>query len=337
MESDVRYGFRRGPLRPLSIAPMMDRTDRHFRYFLRLLTRRTLLYTEMVHTGAILETDPERLLAYDPVERPLALQLGGENPQALARAATIAEELGYDEVDLNVGCPSPRVQRGRFGVRLMAEPERVAEAVTAMRARVELPVTVKHRIGFDEIDRYEDLARFVEVVAEAGCDRFAVHARKAWLQGLSPRENREIPPLRYQDVYRLKEEFPHLAIEINGGIKTLAEAKLHLEHVDGVMIGRAVVDNPYFLAQADRVIFAGDAPALSREEIVRAMLPHLERNAAQGVPLTVLLRPLMTLFAGQRGSRAWRHGLSELRRTPFDPASILALVPFAPCPVPAHE
>lgn len=316
---------------------MMDHTDRYFRYFLRLLTRRTLLYTEMIHSGAILANDPERVLAYDPVERPLALQLGGNDPQALARAAAIAEDLGYDEVDLNVGCPSLRVQSGRFGVRLMAEPERVAEAVAAMRACTELPVTVKHRIGFDQIDRYEDMARFVTVVAEAGCDRFAVHARKAWLQGLSPRENREVPPLRYEEVYRLKEELPKVAIEINGGIRTLAEVERHLEHVDGVMIGRAAVDDPCLLAEVDQVIFGEDSPGLSRAEIIDAMLPYIERHASEGVPLTFLLRPLRNLFAGRPGSRVWRRALSAVREGPFDPASVLALVPSASCLVPANE
>jgi tRNA-dihydrouridine synthase A len=291
---------------------MMERTDRHFRVFLRCITRHTLLYTEMVTTGAVLYGDRDYLLGFSSVERPLALQLGGDDPGQLAECACIAREWGYDEVNLNVGCPSDRVQKGSFGACLMAQPEAVAEAVAAMRAAVPLPVTVKHRIGIDELDHYDDMHRFVDIVAAAGCDRFSVHARKAWLSGLSPKQNREVPPLRYEDVYRLKREMPELAVEINGGVVSLAEARRHLEHVDGVMIGRAAYDDPYLFARADRDLFADEAASVpSRHGVVEAFLPYVEEQLAAGVPLKHLSRHVLGLFAGQRGARAWRRHIAE--------------------------
>lgn len=302
---------RRGWTPPLSVAPMMDRTDRHFRAFLRRITKRTLLYTEMVTTGAVLHGDRERILGFSPEERPLALQLGGDDPGELAASAELAEALGYDEVNLNVGCPSDRVQKGQFGACLMAEPERVAEAVAAMRRAVGLPVTVKHRIGIDELDRYEDMRRFVETVAEAGCDRFSVHARKAWLSGLSPKDNREIPPLRWSEVHRLKAELPHVAIEINGGVLDLAAAREHLEHVDGVMIGRAAYDDPYLLAPADRDLFGEPSEPPSRREVIESFLPYVEAHLARGEPLKRLTRHVLGLFARRSGARAWRRHLAE--------------------------
>jgi len=301
----------RGIQRPLSAAPMMDRTDRHFRYFLRQITRRTLLYTEMVTTGAILAGGRRDLLAFDDAEKPLALQLGGDDSAQLAACARIAEDLGYDEVNLNVGCPSDRVQLGRFGACLMAVPERVAAAVDAMRAAVALPVTVKHRIGVDDHGRYEDMAAFVAVVAAAGCDRFCVHARKAWLRGLSPKENREVPPLRYDDVYRLKREFPHLRVEVNGGVRGLDDARRHLERVDGVMIGRAAYEDPYLFAAADALFFDDDEVPRSRREVVEGMIGYASRRLAEGAALQRLTQPLLGLFAGQRGTRAWKRQLSE--------------------------
>lgn len=303
---------RRGVVRPLSVAPMMERTDRHFRWFVRRITRRALLYTEMVTTGAILRgEDPERFLAFHPEERPLALQLGGDDPAELAACARIAESMGYDEVNLNVGCPSERVQRGSFGVCLMAEPERVAGAVAAMRAAVALPVTVKHRIGFDEVDRYEDMLRFVDAVAGAGCDRFIVHARKAWLRGLSPRENRDVPPLRYEEVYRLKAERPGLAIEVNGGVRSLAQARAHLARVDGVMVGRAAYDDPFSLAPADRELSGSAEEAPTRRRVVEELLPYAEELVRRGEPVSRLTRHVLGLFAGRPGARAWRRHLSE--------------------------
>ncbi len=302
---------RRGPIRPLSVAPMMDRTDRHYRFLMRAVTRRCLLYTEMLTTGAVLHGDRERLLGFDPRERPLAIQLGGDDPAELARAARVAEQLGYDEIDLNVGCPSDRVQQGRFGACLMAEPDRVARAVEAMRAAVALPVTVKHRIGIDDLDRYEDLERFVRRVAAAGCDRFVIHARKAWLTGLSPKQNRTVPPLRYSDVHRLKAALPGLAIEINGGFTSLAQVREQLQRVDGVMIGRAAYDDPFMLATADREVFGENAPAPTRRAVVEAMLPYIEQWRARDVALGTLTRHMLGLVNARPGARAWRRHLSE--------------------------
>jgi tRNA-dihydrouridine synthase A len=298
---------------PISIAPMMDRTDRHFRFLMRAITQRTLLYTEMVTSAAILHGDVPHLLGFSPAEKPLVLQLGGDDPQALAKCAQIAAEMGYDELNLNVGCPSPRVTQGNFGACLMAEPERVADCVAAMAAASPLPVTVKHRIGVDERDRYEDMAAFVAIVAAAGCQRFIVHARKAWLQGLSPKDNREVPPLRYGDVYRLKAEFPHLWIEINGGIKTPAEAREQLRYVDGVMIGRAAYDHPYGFAIVDGQWFAGAASQTIRspQQVAEAMLPYIEDWVSQGLKLNKITRHMLQLFRGQPGSRQWKRHLTE--------------------------
>ncbi|MCA9551797.1 MAG: tRNA dihydrouridine(20/20a) synthase DusA [Myxococcales bacterium] len=300
----------RAPAPPLSVAPMMDRTDRHFRYLVRQITRETLLYTEMITTWAILNGPRAQLLAYDPIEHPIALQVGGDDPEALARVARIAEGEGYDEINVNVGCPSDRVQSGRFGACLMLEPARVAEGVAAMRAATRIPVTVKHRIGVDERDAYEDMLAFVDTVAAAGADRFSVHARKAWLQGLSPKENRTIPPLRYDEVYRLKRERPELQIEINGGIMDLEQARAHLAHVDAVMIGRAAYDDPFLFADADRVIFGRDAAPTPAREVVEAMVAYAARHVAAGGRLSAVTRHMLGLFAGQPGARAYRRHLS---------------------------
>lgn len=301
----------RGLVRPVSVAPMMQCTDRHFRFLMRQITRHTLLYTEMVTTGAVLHGDRDRLLGFSEVEHPVALQLGGDDPAALAACARIAAERGYDEVNLNVGCPSDRVQDGNFGACLMARPEVVARCVEAMREAVDLPVTVKHRIGIDAIDQYEDMLRFVRIVAEAGADRFTVHARKAWLQGLSPRENREVPPLRYEEVHRLKAELPHLVVEINGGIRRMDEVEAQLAHVDAVMIGRGAYDDPLAFATADRRFFADPAPAPTRREVVERMLPYVEAHVTEGDRLHRVARHMLTLFAGQPGTRAWKRHLSE--------------------------
>lgn len=298
-------------LHPLSVAPMMDRTDRHCRYFLRQISRRTLLYTEMVTSMAILNGDREKLLGFDRSEHPLALQIGGDNPHDLAKCARIAEEFGYDELNLNVGCPSSRVQSGNFGACLMLQPEHVAECIAAMMAATKLPVTIKHRIGVDEVDSYEALAKFVAIIAQTGCHRFSVHARKAWLQGLSPKENREIPPLRYDFVHRLKQDFPHLEIEINGGITSLEQAQTQLQSVDAVMIGRAAYDNPYLLALADRQIYGESTPIPSRDRIATAMLPYIDRWIASGGRLNNITRHMLQLFHGQPGSRIWRRIITE--------------------------
>ncbi len=318
-----RDGQRRGGVWPLSVAPMMDRTDRHYRYFMRQITRHTLLYTEMVTTSAILHGDCGKLLRFDPSEKPIALQLGGDDPAQLAACARIAEAWGYDEVNLNVGCPSDRVQNGQFGACMMARPAHVADCVAAMRAATPLPVTVKHRIGIDHLDRYEDLAHFVDTVAGAGCDRFAVHARIALLNGLSPKENRIIPPLRYGDVYRLKTDFPALTIEINGGITTLAQTAEHLCEVDGVMIGRAAYDNPYLFADADALFDAGMPYPPSRREVLTGILPYLEQCDTQGLPASRTLRHLLGLFAHQPVAKAWKRFISSRLRPSVQAAAVI--------------
>ncbi|BAW95822.1 dihydrouridine synthase A [[Synechococcus] sp. NIES-970] len=293
---------------------MMDRTDRHFRYLMRQITRRTLLYTEMITTQAIIHGDRPKLLDFDPAEHPISLQLGGDNPKELAACAKVGEDWGYDEINLNVGCPSPRVQQGNFGACLMTQPELVADCVAAMQRAVNIPVTVKHRIGVDEQDSYADLCRFIEIVSATGCDRFSVHARKAWLQGLSPKENRTVPPLRYEDVYQLKQDFPHLWIEINGGITELEQIQAHLTQVDAVMVGRAAYDNPYLFATVDRDIYGEAIQPKSRHEIVEAMLPYIERSTKAGVKLHSISRHMLALFLGQPGTKAWKRYITEEAR-----------------------
>ncbi|MBE9195390.1 tRNA dihydrouridine(20/20a) synthase DusA [Synechocystis sp. LEGE 06083] len=305
--------FSDGAVNPLSVAPMMDHTDRHFRYFLRQLTRHTLLYTEMITAQAILHGDRPKLLDFSPEEKPVALQLGGDNPQLLAECARIGQDWGYDEINLNVGCPSDRVQSGNFGACLMAQPELVAQCVAAMQRAVAIPVTVKHRIGIDDQDSYEDLVKFVTVVAQAGCQRFTVHARKAWLQGLSPKENRTIPPLRYQDVYQLKKDCPELAIEINGGITQMEQINAHLHHVDAVMVGRAAYENPYLFATVDRDIYQKTNLIPSRAEIIERMLPYVEERLRHGDRLNQITRHLLSLFNGQPRAKFWRRTLSDSR------------------------
>jgi tRNA-dihydrouridine synthase A len=289
----------------------MDRTDRHYRAFMRSLTRHTLLYTEMVVTKAILHGDRQLLLGYSPIEHPLALQLGGDDPSELAECARIAEGMGYLEVNVNIGCPSERVQQGSFGACLMREPDTVARCVQAMREATELPITVKHRIGVDDLDRYEDMVNFVRRVAEAGCDRFSVHARKAWLKGLSPKQNRTVPPLRYAEVYRLKAEHPELHIEINGGVRTFEEALEHLKHVDAVMIGRAAYEQPYRFAEADQRLFGDPRPVVTRRQAIEAFLPYFDQDFGPKHKLHHITRHLLNLFAGVPGNKAWKRALME--------------------------
>ncbi|HEX7046778.1 MAG TPA: tRNA dihydrouridine(20/20a) synthase DusA [Gammaproteobacteria bacterium] len=297
--------------RRLSVAPMMDWTDRHCRRFLRAISRHTLLYTEMLHANAIVRGDAERVLAFDAAEHPVALQLGGSEPDALAQAAKIAEDFGYDEVNLNIGCPSDRVQSGRFGACLMAEPVLVAECVAAMNSRVKIPVTVKTRIGIDNHDSYEFLHRFVSTVASAGCESFTIHARKAWLKGLSPKENREIPPLSYETAARVKQDFPQLEVIVNGGVKTLADAKAHLAIFDGVMIGREAYHNPWMLAEADKQIFGASSSLRTREDVIEEFLPYMQAELARGTPLRSMTRHMLGLYQGMPGARHWRRTLSE--------------------------
>lgn len=289
----------------------MGWTDRHARHFLRLISKRTLLYTEMVTTAAILNGPRESLLKYDSAEHPLALQLGGSEPAELAKCAKIAEEAGFDEVNLNVGCPSDRVRQGRFGACLMAEPDLVAECVEAMQARVSLPVTVKCRTGIDDMEDYSSLDEFVGRIAETGCTTFIIHARNAWLQGLSPKQNREIPPLKYDFVYRLKREHPELDITINGGIKTLQSTRQHLEHVDGVMLGREAYHNPYLLSEVDQKFYGSTEPTLSRAEIINAFIPYIKEELASGTTLHSMTRHIHGLFLGCPNAKAWRRHLSE--------------------------
>ena len=308
----------------LSVAPMMDWTDRHDRFFLRLISRRVLLYTEMIPSGAILRGDRERFLAFDPAEQPLALQLGGAEPEMLADCAAIAAARGFAEINLNVGCPSDRVQNARFGACLMAEPALVARCVAAMRGVAgAVPVTVKIRIGIDQRDSYADLKDFVTAQAEAGCARIIVHARKAWLQGLSPKQNREVPPLDYERVYALKRDFPALGIVLNGGVMTLDQAAAHLERVDGVMIGRAAYQNPYLLAAADRRFFGDAREPPSREQLVERLLPYARVQAAQGVPIQAITRHILGLFNGLPGARLWRRALSESAHRPGAGAEVI--------------
>jgi tRNA-dihydrouridine synthase A len=308
---------------PLRVAPMMDWTDRHCRYFLRLIAPRVLLYTEMIPTGALLLGDPERFLRFDRTERPLALQLGGAEPDALARSAAMGAARGYDEINLNVGCPSDRVQNARFGACLMAEPALVAACVRAMRAASPVPVTVKTRIGIDREDSYDFLRRFMDAIAGAGCRTVILHARNAWLSGLSPKENREIPPLRYEVVHRIKADFPELEIIANGGIRTLEQARAQLARVDGVMIGRAAYQNPYALAEWEWALLGGAAPVPSRFEIIERLLPYIEREFAAGTPLPAITRHVLGLFNGLPGARAWRRRLSEAAHRPGADARIV--------------
>lgn len=295
----------------LSVAPMLDWTDRHCRYFHRLMTSQTLLYTEMVTTGAIIHGKGD-FLAYNQEEHPVALQLGGSNPVDLAYCAKLAQERGYDEINLNVGCPSDRVQNGRFGACLMAEPQLVADCVAAMKEVVDVPVTVKTRIGIDDQDSYEFLTDFISIVSEkGGCEQFTIHARKAWLSGLSPKENREIPPLDYNRAYQIKKDFSHLNIAINGGVKSLEEAKLHLAHLDGVMIGREAYQSPYILAEVDQQIFGLDAPVKKRSEVIFEMFPYIEQQLSQGAYLGHITRHMLGMFQNMPGARQWRRHISE--------------------------
>jgi tRNA-dihydrouridine synthase A len=288
---------------------MMDWTDRHCRFFLRLLSPSALLYTEMVTAQAIMHGRRDRLLGFDPAENPLALQLGGSDPAMLAGAAMTGAHYGYDEINLNVGCPSDRVQSGRFGACLMAEPQLVRDCVSAMRDAVDLPVTVKTRIGIDDHEDYEYLRDFVGAVAESGCGTFIVHARKAILSGLSPKENREVPPLRYEYVYRLKREFPELCIMLNGGVRDLEAVRAHLQHVDGVMIGREAYHNPYFLAEIERELHGVEPP--SREAVMAAFLDYVEARLAEGVRLPAMTRHVLGLYLGRPNARRWRRQLAE--------------------------
>jgi tRNA-dihydrouridine synthase A len=298
----------------ICVAPMMDWTDRHCRYFLRLLSPHARLYTEMVTAASLIHGDAARLLLFNKEEHPLALQLGGCDPEMMSRAARLGELQGYDEININVGCPSDRVQSGQFGACLMGQPELVAACVAAMREVVSIPVTVKTRIGIDDHDSYEFLRRFIDVVAAAGCDTFIVHARKAILEGLSPKDNRSVPPLDYSRVYRLKQDCPDLGIVLNGGITTLDQVRVHLSHVDAVMIGRQAYQDPWFLTGLEQVFHATPVPG--RRHVIEQMGLYIERELARGVALKHMTRHLLGLYNGQPGAGLWRRYLSENAHRP---------------------
>jgi tRNA-dihydrouridine synthase A len=297
--------------RRLSVAPMLDWTDRHARYFLRLISKHTLLYTEMITTGALIHGDRKRHLQFNAEEHPVAIQLGGSEPSDMALCAKMAEDEGYDEVNINVGCPSERVQKGAFGACLMLEPALIAECVAAMRSTVSLPITVKSRIGVDHQDSYDELHHFINIIREAGCGTFIIHARKAWLKGLSPKQNREVPPLKYDVVYQIKQDFPELEIIINGGITTLDAAEKHLTQVDGVMIGREAYHNPYLLSEVDRRIFGDSSTPLSRKEVLEYFIDYVQQQLDEDVFLKHMSRHILGLFHGEAGAKAWRRYLSE--------------------------
>ncbi len=297
--------------RRLSIAPMMDHTDKHFRYFMRLLSKHAVLYTEMITTGALIHGDRKRFLDFNEIEHPLAIQLGGNNTNDLAECAHIAESEGYDEVNLNIGCPSDRVQNGQFGACLMSNSKLVGDCVNKIQATVNIPVTVKTRIGIDNLDSYEFLNEFVKTVSEAGCDTFIIHARKAILNGLSPKENREIPPLCYEHVHKIKQESPTLNITINGGFTKLDQIKSHLQHVDGVMVGRAAYQNPFMLAEADNILFEDSSPISTREEILNEFKNYVDEQIKQGINIKSLTRHIIGLYQGQPGARKYRRMLSD--------------------------
>jgi tRNA-dihydrouridine synthase A len=302
---------------------MMDRTDRHYRRMMRCITKHTLLYTEMVNMHAVHHGNRELLLGFDPVEHPIALQLGGDDPLKLSEAAKIAVDWGYDEINLNIGCPSERVQSGNFGACLMTQPYLVAECVAAMRKVVSVPVTVKCRIGVDDQDSYAHLVHFAEVVMAAGADRLSVHARKAWLKGLSPKQNRTVPPLRHAEVHQLKNEHPHWPVEINGGILTMDEVEAHLQHVDAVMIGRGAYDNPMAFAEADARFFGTPSTAIQRENVVREMAEYAARWAAPDWKMARISRHLLNLYNGLPGARRWRRALTEGGSGKGAPSNIL--------------
>lgn len=302
--------------RRVSIAPMMEVTDRHFRAFMRCITSQTTLYTEMVSTGALCFGDRERFLKFSELEHPIALQIGGSNPEHCAKSATMAHEAGYDEINLNVGCPSDRVQEARIGACLMAEPQLVRDILKAMLEACPLPVTIKTRLGIDDIDQYDDFLRFAETVMESGVKLMTIHARKAWLSGLSPKQNRDVPPLWYERVYRFKEAFPEMTVEINGGIKDHQDLCEHLKHVDAVMIGRAAQDQPWWLHRFDEEFYGVKPPSLQRHEALALYEPYFKNEIDQGTPLRLLLKPALNLFQGLRGAKSWRQLLS---RSGLDP------------------
>ncbi len=315
MSQTSRQNNRADLNRRLCLAPMLDRTDRHFRYFLRLISKHTVLFTEMVTANALLRGNRDNLLEFHPSEHPLVLQLGGSEPQLLSECSKIAEKIGYDEINLNIGCPSDRVQKGRFGACLMKEPELVAECVEAMQRQVNIPVSIKTRLGVDNHDSYEDVSNFIATVSTAGCRVFYMHARKAWLKGLSPKQNRNIPPLNYEMVAQLAADFPDNAFIINGGITDIDEIRHHLTKMDGVMLGRKLYENPFLLQDVDHLFFDDKRNQQSRQQVLEQYMIYIEQQLEQGVRLHTLVRHIFGLFHGQPGARQWRRALTENSRT----------------------
>ncbi|MEE9302909.1 MAG: tRNA dihydrouridine(20/20a) synthase DusA [Thiotrichaceae bacterium] len=298
--------------RRFCVAPLLDLTTQHQRYFMRILSKHAVLYTEMITTGALIYGDRDRYLQYNEAEHPVAIQLGGSDPKDMAQCAKMAEDYGYDEININLGCPSERVQKGAFGACLMLEPELIAECIGEMQvAASKTPITVKNRIGVDDHDSYDKLTRFVDIIASAGCETFIIHARKALLKGLSPKQNREIPPLSYPTVYQLKKDFPQLEFILNGGIKTLQEAEEHQQHVDGVMLGREAYHNPFLLVEVDQQLYQDNQPLLDRKQIIELLIEYTEQQLSKGVPLNHMTRHILGLFHAQSGAKAWRRHLSE--------------------------
>ena len=314
------------PSRKFCVAPMLDWTDRHCRFFLRLISEYAVLYTEMITTGAILHGDTERHLAMNAAEHPVALQLGGSDPHDLAAACKIAEKYAYAEINLNCGCPSDRVQNGMFGAVMMKNAEVTANCVSSMIEASSLPITVKHRIGVDDYDSYDFLCQFVDTVADAGCNTFLVHARKAWLKGLSPKQNREVPELNYERVYQLKKDFPNIEIIINGGITTLEESAVHLNKIDGVMMGREAYTNPYLLSDVDKLIYGSKTPTKTREDIAEQFLQYVDNEMSKGVKLHAMTRHILGLFHGMPGARQFRRHISE---NAYKPASTIDVLTTA--------
>ncbi len=312
--------------RRLSIAPMMDHTDKHFRYFMRLLSKHAVLYTEMITTGALIHGDRKRFLDFNSIEHPLAIQLGGNNPDDLSECAHIAESEGYDEINLNIGCPSDRVQNGQFGACLMSNTKLVGDCISRIQSNVDIPVTVKTRIGIDEQDSYEFLYDFVKTVSDAGCNAFIIHARKAILSGLSPKQNREIPPLNYERVYKIKQAFPDLSITINGGFTELTQIKSQLQHVDGVMVGRAAYQNPFMLVEADKALHNDSSITLTRVEILNRFKQYAAEQVSLGVNIKNLTRHIIGLYQGQSGARQYRRKLSDAVPKSIDPIQFLDTV-----------
>ena len=312
-----------GTLHKVSVAPMMDWTDRHCRFFLRQFSRNLLLHTEMITTGAILHGNYRRILRFNSEEQPVALQLGGSSPKELSECARIGSDAGYCEINLNVGCPSSRVQEGRFGACLMKEPQLVGDCVDAMTGAVGIPITVKTRIGVDEQPEGPALENFIDTVAQAGCKRFVIHARKAFLQGLSPRQNREVPPLNYPVVYELKKRFSDIDIVINGGITDCDQGKIHLSYVDGIMFGRSAYQNCFMLSQVDQCFYGEDGAHLTRHQIAQSMIPYIAHVIEEGISLIAVTRHMLSLFHGVPGARLWRRNLSVMARNPDATASLI--------------